>query len=64
MHVKFFVYLEERNPVDIVFGKSNLCLPGLAASLDSIVFDGPLILEYEGTSARIQCRPSAGVSRR
>lgn len=48
VHVKDFVYREEREPIDVVVGTGNLDLPGLAAALDDIGFDGPLILEYEG----------------
>lgn len=48
VHVKDFVYREGREPIDVVVGSGNLDLPGLAAALDRIGFDGPLILEYEG----------------
>ena len=48
VHVKDFVYRERREPIDVVVGSGNLDLPGLAAALDRIGFDGPLILEYEG----------------
>ena len=48
VHVKDFVYREGREPIDVVVGTGNLDLPGLAAALDDIGFDGPLILEYEG----------------
>lgn len=48
VHVKDFVYREGRDPIDVVVGTGNLDLPGLAAALDDIGFDGPLILEYEG----------------
>ena len=48
VHVKDFVYREGREPIDVVVGTGNLDMPGLAAALDDIGFDGPLILEYEG----------------
>lgn len=48
VHVKDFVYRQGREPIDVVVGTGNLDLPGLAAALDRIGFDGPLILEYEG----------------
>ena len=48
VHVKDFVYREGREPIDVVVGTGNLDLPGLAAALDDMGFDGPLILEYEG----------------
>lgn len=48
VHVKDFVYREGRDPIDVVVGTGNLDMPGLAAALDDIGFDGPLILEYEG----------------
>lgn len=48
VHLKDFVYQGGREPVDVVVGSGNLDLSELAAVLDRIGFDGPLILEYEG----------------
>ena len=48
VHVKDFVYREGREPIDVVVGTGNLDMRGLAAALEGIGFDGPLILEYEG----------------
>ena len=48
LHVKDFVFDRAGKPEDVVVGTGNLDLPGMAALLTDMDFDGYLTLEYEG----------------
>jgi inosose dehydratase len=48
LHIKDFVFSQDRTPEDVVVGTGNLSLSGLDAALREIGFAGEAILEYEG----------------
>ena len=47
LHVKDFLYSEKREPRDVIIGTGILDLPKLIATLKSINFAGPIVIEYE-----------------
>lgn len=51
VHVKDFLYNERREWRDVVIGTGILDLPAFVAKLNSVGFDGPLVIEYEGDAA-------------
>lgn len=48
VHIKDFVFREDRTPEDVVVGTGNLDLSELDAALSDVGFSGEAILEYEG----------------
>jgi len=48
VHVKDFIYSRNRIPEDVIIGEGNLDLTKFMAALNTINFNGPLVIEYEG----------------
>ena len=48
VHIKDFVFREDRTPEDVVVGTGNLDLGELDAAMSDVGFSGEAILEYEG----------------
>lgn len=49
IHIKDFIFNRAGKPEDVPVGDGNLDLPLLFDTLDELGYNGPLILEYEGS---------------
>ena len=48
VHIKDLIFGHARVPEDVVAGTGNLDLRGLLETMQSVDFDGYVVLEYEG----------------